>query len=60
MATIKQLRDQRKAINQQIESLRSQARSLSDQIQKAEGPIPDRSQRTGRISARLIPAGKNP
>lgn len=47
MVTIQEMREEREAINQQMEALRMKAVDLSERIRQAEGPIPDRSHRAG-------------
>lgn len=49
MASVSELRAEREKVHQQIETLRLKARDLSAMIREAEGPIPDRSQRKGRV-----------
>lgn len=54
MATIEQIREERRKVNAEIEALRSKALILSDMLLEAEGPIPDRSGRTSRLGYRIV------
>lgn len=58
MASVAELRAEREKVSQQIEALRLKARDLSAMIREAEGPIPDRRHRKGRVGHTIAPSAK--
>lgn len=54
MATIEQIREERRKVNAEIEVLRAKAMALSDMLLESEGPPPDRTGRTTRVGYRIV------